>query len=374
MSAAQKPILLIGNSISPETVRDLTQDGAFDIITASIGKFSSGEPFVELMRGQEEHFDENLGKLKGRQVFILQSTAEPVGDNAQHLLLMAHTLKQYGAGEITAIMPFAAYMRQDRPFENRFTSIAADLFARQLRSAGVDKIITLTPHSRGAIALYQNIFGENFTALGATDLFAADIQNGFGNNPATLSVGAPDGADKQQDEGQMRARELARALFGVVNDDGLQDHMFRIAKTHTGVSDTKITGFDGDVKGKHCVIVDDMIDGGSTMINAANLLKAQGAASVSCYATHGILSGSALERLLSAKHDGMSPSIDRLVLADTIPETQNKLEILQEKQPVPAGRVKILSTGGLIAAEIARQKKAAILPLRRPKRHKGRMP
>ncbi|MBI1215986.1 MAG: ribose-phosphate diphosphokinase [Alphaproteobacteria bacterium] len=369
MAAAKKPILLIGNSISPETLNGLTADDRFEVITASIGKFGSGEPFAELMRGQEDAFAENLEKLKGRKVYILQSTAEPVADNTQHLLLMAHTLKQYGAGEVTAIMPFAAFMRQDRAFENRFTSIAADLFAHQLKSAGVDAVITLTPHSRGAIALYENVFGKDFTALATTGLFAADIKKRFGADAATLSVGAPDGADKQQDEGQMRARELAKSVFGAADDE----HMFRIAKTHTGVSDTKITSFDGDVKGKHCVIIDDMIDGGSTMINAANLLKAQGAASVSCYATHGILSGKALERLLSAKHDGMNASIDRLALADTIPETQNKLDALLESQPALGGRVDILSAGALIAAEIDRRQKPA--PAAQPaKRRQHRAP
>lgn len=341
MNKALKPILLLGNSISPETAAALQAEGRFEVITASIGKFDSGEPFVELMKGPEADYELNAAKLKGAKVFILQSTGEPVGDNSQHLLLMAHTLKHYGAAEVTALIPFAAFMRQDRSFKNRFTSVAADLFAKQLKAAGVDKVVTLTPHSKGAILLYASVFGENFIPVAATETFAADIKRRFTADASKLSIGAPDGADKAQDEGQNRARALAKAVFGQADDAA----MFRISKTHTGVSDTKITSFDGDVKGKDCVIVDDMIDGGSTMINAASLLKAQGAASVTCYATHGILSGNALEKILSAKNDDMRPAIDKLVLMDTLPDTQKKLDALLAKQPSFKGRVEILPAG-----------------------------
>ena len=346
---AQKPILLIGNSVSKETADALRSDNRFDVITASIGKFDSDEPFVELMRGQEPDFEKNLAKLQGAKVYVVQSTGGPVSDNAQHLMLMANTLKEYGAAEVTAIVPFAAFMRQDRKFKNRFTSLAAGLFAKQLKASGIDKIITLTPHSKAAMQLYTNVFGENFQAVPTTAMIAADIKGRFDVAPDELAIGAPDGADKPGDEGQLRARELVKEVFGHVSDD----LMFRASKIHTGVSDTKITSFDGDVAGKDVVIVDDMIDGGSTMVNAAALLKAHGAKAVTAYATHAILSGNALERLLMSKPDGMTCAIDKLVITDTIPGVREKLDVLFAKQPNLAGRVEILSVAPLILEKVA---------------------
>ena len=219
--------------------------------------------------------------------------------------MMAHSLKRYGAKEVTAVLPFAAFARQDREFKNRFTSVAAEFFPRQLKAAGVDKVITVTPHSQAAMQFYKDEFGANFTALSTTELFAQDIKKRFGDI-TSVAIGAPDGADKPLDEGQIRAKELVKAVFDGTVDD-VDSKRFKISKVHTGVSDTKITHFDGDVAGKDCVIVDDMIDGGSTMINAASILKAKGAKSVTAYATHGILSGSALEKILSSKPDGMHP-------------------------------------------------------------------
>lgn len=374
MNKQLKPILLFGNSFSPDTAEALKASGLFDVIFASIGKFGSDEPFAELLQGEEARYDENLARLKGSTVYILQSTARPVSDNFQHLLLLADTAKLYGAAEVVALEPFAAGMRQDRPFKNRFTSVAAGLDAKQHQAGGIDRIVTFTPHSEGAIALYEAVYGDKFTALTTTDMFAADIKRRFGSDPATLAIGAPDGADKAQDQGQKRARELAEAIFGFADERV----MFGISKTHTGVSDTRITGFSGEVAGKDCVVVDDMIDGGSTMINAASLLKSRGAKSVTCYATHGILSGNALEKLLLAKPDGMNYAIDKLVLTDTVPDARDKLEELLKRQPRLAGRVEILSTGPALVQEVERQMEAkaaaSVTPLRRRNAPKGRNP
>ncbi|MDE1153261.1 MAG: ribose-phosphate diphosphokinase [Micavibrio sp.] len=368
MSLSPKPILLVGNAVSAKTVQELTDSGRFEVLDASsIGKFGSDEPFVELMKGKEDDFAANLNKLKGAKAYILQSTAEPVSDNTMHLLLMAHTLKQYGAAEVTALVPFTAFMRQDRSFKNRFTSVAADMFAKQLKAAGVDRIATVTPHSKGGMQLYQHVFGEDFIPVPATDVFAEDIKRRFTAHTASLSIGAPDGADKAQDEGQNRARELAKAVFGHADDSA----MFRIAKTHTGVSDTKIVSFDGDVKDKDCVIVDDMIDGGSTMVNAASLLKAHGAKSVTCYATHGILTGNALEKILLAKPDGMNPAIDKLIITDSIPDAQKKLDALLAKQPSLKGRVEILPVGNAMLKELDIQALTAAPAVQRRRRFNG---
>jgi len=329
-----KPLILIGNKTNPDSLAVALQQG-IDSIPASIGTFASGEPFVELFPKEQAQFANNADKIKGRDVIVLQSGT----DSMTQTLMMTHTLRTYGAGHITVVLPFAPLMRQDRAFDERFVSLGASFLATQLKAAGADAVITMTPHSQAAIKAYQNIFGDAFKAISSTTLFADDIKAAIGHDPAHVIVGAPDGADKAGDEGQNRARRLAQALF---NDHA--DHLlFHIAKTHTGVNDTKITGFKGDVRGKDCVIIDDMIDGGSTILNAARLLKEKGARSVTACASHGILSGNALEKILTIQTADAQPLLDKLLLTDTLPDVADKVAALQKTQPAFTTRVKILS-------------------------------
>jgi ribose-phosphate pyrophosphokinase len=363
-----KPLILIMPSAPTQTAK-AAQEAGIDTLPASIGLFASGEPFAELFPKSGDAFDKNAAALKGRDVIVVQSGGEPVGETTAHLLMAIHTLKAHGAARVTAVMPFAPYMRQDRSFDKRFVSLGASFFAAQLKAAGADAAVTLTPHSQAGIKAYKDVFGDDFTAVQATDLFAEHIRARFGSDPTQIAIGAPDGADKAADEGQARARALADSVFG--SHDG--DKLFLIAKTHTGVNDTKIVAFTGDVAGKHCVIVDDMIDGGSTMINAASLLKARGAASVTACAAHGILSGGALEKILSARPDGQHFAIDTLVLSDSLPSTTQKAAALAQKDPALAARIDILPAGaGLIAAAQAlgqkNQTHAAPAALRKPAR------
>lgn len=358
MNKEQKPILLIGPQITPETADAFRKDGRFDVITASIGKFPSGGLFVELFRGEEKLHDGNLERLRGAKAYILQSAPESDPAAFQHLLTMAHTLKWYGVSKVTSVNPFLPNMRQDRSLKDRFTSVAADLTAKQMAASGIDAVITVTPHSKAAISHYQKVFGGDFHVVTTTEMFASDIKKRFEVSVDELSIGAPDGADKMGDEGQQRARELTKAVFGQASDDA----MFRISKTHTGVSDTKITSFDGDVAGKDVVLVDDMVDGGSTIINAASLLKAHGARSVSADITHPLLTGHALEALLSAKPDGMNRAIDRLVLADTIPDVHRKLAELAASHPSLAGRVEIMSSAPALLDKITAIERDAAVP------------
>lgn len=358
-------LILIGNNTSPALSAAAEAQG-MTVIPASIDSFASGEPFVELFPNDKQNAAANAAKLKGKDVIVVQSAT----DNMTHLLMMVHTLKSYNAGKVTVVMPFAPLMRQDRAFDKRFVSLGASFAATQLKAAGADAVVTMTPHSQAAIKAYHDVFGDAFKAVSSTALFAPDIQNRFGNNPKSLAIGAPDGADKAADEGQKRARRLAKAVFGRDDDDV----MFLIAKTHTGVNDTRITGFKGDVAGKDCVIIDDMIDGGSTMLNAANLLKAQGAKSVTAVASHGILSGNALEKILSTRADGQNFSIDHLVLADTLPGVAQKISALAKTQPKLAARAHVMQTADILLtaaqSEIMRTKTPSI-PNIRPLRKKA---
>lgn len=364
MKRNKKQVLVPGNSISPDIVSHLSAAGLGDVIPTSVGKFASGEPFCELFPKDKANYAANTEKLKDAHAVILQSTGEPVSEHCLQTLIMADTLKDAGVAKITAILPFKAFDRQDRIFPERFTSVGAKLFAKLLKASGIDAVVAVTPHSQASVDYFKEVFGDKFCPIPATALFAQHIRDTLGTDVATLSIGAPDGAEKEQDQGQLRARELVRDVFNTAAAD--RNAMFRISKIHTDVSETKITHFDGDVVGKNSVIIDDMIDGGSTMINAASVLKSQGAKTVTACASHGILTGNALEKILSAKPDGANYAIDRLVVTDTLPDISEKLEQLAKAHPALAARVTVLSTGPLIAAALAKMNAPKIKPLSPP--------
>ncbi|MDD9900243.1 MAG: ribose-phosphate diphosphokinase [Alphaproteobacteria bacterium] len=345
-NTTQKPLLFLGNSVSAETAATLKKDSRFDSVGGSIGKFQSGEHYAELFYGDTAHQKENADRIKGAKAVVVQSTAEPVGDNVSYLLGMIHTLKWHGAKDVTAVIPFAAYARQDRAFDNRLTSVEVDLFAKQLKAAGADKVVTFTMHSQAGVNIFKGTFGDNFTSVPVTEIFSAHLKGKFPFTSSEIISGAPDGAEKPHDEGQARARALATSLTGQFNDKAI----FRISKKHVATSETKITSFNGDVAGKDCVIIDDMVDGGSTLVNAAKILKQNGAKSVTCCVTHGILTpgtGTALERLMTAK-EGTAPAIDNLVMTDSIPEIAGKIEVFARQYPELAEKIDVISLGPAI--------------------------
>jgi ribose-phosphate pyrophosphokinase len=341
----RRPLIVAGPGVDSVSRETYAKDARFVAVPASVGTFQSGETFSEFFHGEEADFEKNAARLKGAHVFIVQSTASPVGNNVQHLLHMIHTAKFYGAARVTVALPFAAYARQDRAFDRRFASVGADMLPRQLKAAGADAVICVTLHSRAAMDFYKAAFGSGFTPLSTTDLFVAHLKN-IGLYPAEgdVMVGAPDGGEKLQDEGIARAADVAKAFS--------RAGMFRISKTHTAASDTKVTAFSGDVKNKTAVLVDDMVDGGSTLINAARVLKENGAGQVICCVTHGVLTagrdGPALEKLLSAEAGG-KPLIDRFVVTDSVPDVREKFNALAARRPDLAAKVDILPLAPLLA-------------------------
>jgi ribose-phosphate pyrophosphokinase len=349
--AAKKTLLMMGDSISPETAKALGDSGLFDIIPTTVSKYQNDENYVEFFKKQEADFVANTAKIKGAKVVIVQSTGKPVSDHVQNLLELIHTAKAHGAAEVTAVIPCAAFSRQDRAFDKRLTSIGADLFAKQLKAAGADNIITFTMHSQAAIQFYKDAFGDKFTNISAADAFISHFKKDPVFKASDLVIGAPDGAEKLHDEGQRRACEMSQALTGTFNKEA----MFRISKVHTAANETKITHFDGDVAGKDCVIVDDMVDGGTTMLNAAKMLKANGAKSVTCCFTHAVLSDGAgtLEKLLAAETQGVF-AIDKLVMTDSIPESAEKIAEFAKKFPALARKIEVIYLGEAIAAAISK--------------------
>lgn len=348
--AGKNTLIIQGGNLSAslkEALQDFcaANDG-YENIPASIASFASGEPFAELFFGDEKNHAANRQKIKDAEVVIVQSTADPVGESCMQLMLAAASAKRYGAKSVTAVMPFAAFARQDRVFENRFASVAGEDFPKLLKASGVDGIITVDLHSKAAENFYRQVFGEkNVHFLSSAALAAKALTQGKTARDSIV-FGAPDGADKPDDRGQERAADVAKAA-------GLPDKgaLFKIWKEHTGISTTKINRFEGDVAGKSCIIIDDMTDSGGTLRNAAKTLKQNGAKETVCYITHGLFTGNALERLMTEKTDG-SYTIDRLVVADTVPGITEKLDKLKTQYPAIGSRISIMPTAELITGKI----------------------
>jgi ribose-phosphate pyrophosphokinase len=346
--------ILLGPCVSP-AVRDAVEQaypGA--VIPGSIGLFGSKSPFVEPFYGDEANCAENKKQLKGARIVYVQSAEEADHASILHAGMMPHTLKRHGATEVSAILPFRAYDRQDRDFPNRFVSVGAEWYADLLKSSGADRVATVTPHSNAAQALYAERFGaRNASGISVTSLLTDALKSELEAAQGQLIIGAPDGADKPNDAGQNRAREMVRSLFPGTEPGAEDAHMFKITKEHVAASETRIKSCEGDVAGKTCVIVDDMIDGGSTMVNAAEALKARGAARVIAMATHGILSGKAVERLLDGK-DGKASAIDQLLITDTVPSALQKREAYLEQNPQAESHFRVVTVAPLVLEQIKR--------------------
>lgn len=356
MPKKKKPILVLGNSVSEETADFLKTAGTFSPASASIGKFPSGEPFAEIFYGDKKNFAANAERIKGAECFVVQSTGEPVADNIQHLLLMIHTLKFYGAKKVTAIVPFLALSREDRAFPEGFWSVGADLMAKQLKVAGADGVVTFTMHSKKGCEYYQAEFGDNFVNVDATEILARHLEGKFRENSTNLVSGAPDGADKLNDEGIRRATALGTRLTGTFNDSS----RFLIAKHHTGMSTTEIDEKKSNfncVKDRDCVEVDDLVDGGGTGVNGGRALKKHGARSVTFVFTHAILTSgtsTALEKMLTAK-EGDNYVIDGVAFTDSVPEARAKVDAFAKQYPDLAKKIGWIPLGPAILAEVKKQ-------------------
>lgn len=288
--------------------------GDFNLLGASLATFPSSESFAEvILDAQTLHADE----IKGHNVTIVQSMREPIDISAMQLIFAIKNIKELGAKNIIAAVPFMPYNRQDRAFDGRLCSVGSKYYAEMLKNAGATHIISSEMHSKASEGFYNDVFGkENVVLLKNSALFAADARE---NDNANAIIGAPDGADKPKDAGQRRAADLRRTLK--------LSETFKIWKAHQDgdVNATKISKFDGKVKNKDCVIIDDLTDSGGTLVNAATLLKQKGAKSVTCYLSHGVLVGNAAEKLLStqtALDDKVA--IDRLAIINSIPSVADK--------------------------------------------------
>ena len=275
------------------------------LVNSSIRKFSDGEIYIEI--------NENI---RGNSIFIIQGISSPANDNLMELLLCIDALKRSSAKNITAVIPYFGYARQDRKVVPR-TSISAKLVSNLITKAGADRIVTVDLHA-GQIQGFFDIPVDN---LFSTPIFARHIKRKIKSK--NLICVAPDVG------GVERTRALGRKL-----DVGLAI----IDKRRPAPGKSQVMNVIGNVKGKTCIITDDIIDSGGTIVNAANALIKRGAKEVYVYVTHGVLSGEAVEKIKKSK-------IKNLVVTDTI-DNSDKVK--------KSRNIEVLSISNLLAEAMRR--------------------
>ena len=275
------------------------------LVNSSIRKFSDGEIYIEI--------NENI---RGNSIFIIQSVSSPANDNLMELLLCIDALKRSSAKNITAVIPYFGYARQDRKVVPR-TSISAKLVSNLITNSGADRVVTLDLHS-GQIQGFFDIPVDN---LFATPIFARHIKRKI--KTKNMICVAPDVG------GTARARALGKMLnVGLAIVD----------KRRPAPGKSVVMNVIGNVKGKTCIIVDDIIDSGGTIVNAAKILKQRGARDVHVYVSHGVLSGDAVEKIRKSQ-------IKNLVITDTIDNSQKVKK---------AKNIEILTISNLVGEAIKR--------------------
>ena len=275
------------------------------LVNSNIRKFADGEIYIEI--------NENI---RGNSIFLIQSVSSPANDNLMELLLSIDALKRSSAKNITAVIPYFGYARQDRKVVPR-TSISAKLVSNLIAKAGADRVVTVDLHS-GQI---QGFFDIPLDNLFATPIFARHIKKKLKKN--NIICVAPDVG------GTARARALGKLL----NVD-----LAIVDKRRPAPGKSEVMNVIGNVKNKTCILVDDIIDSGGTIVNAASELKKRGAKDVHVYVTHGVLSGNAVEKIKKS-------SIKNLVVTDTI---DNSTKVKKAKN------IEVLTISNLVGEAIKR--------------------
>lgn len=257
------------------------------LVDAEVKTFADHEIFVEIKEN-----------VRGEDIFVIQSTSYPANDHIMELLIAIDALRRASAKRITAVIPYFGYARQDRKVAPR-TPISAKLVANLLTSAGVDRVLTLDLHA-GQIQGFFDIPVDN---LYSAPVFVSDIKQNFHND--NLVVVSPDVG------GLVRARAIAKKINA---DLAIVDKRRPVA----GVSE--VMNIIGEVENRECIIVDDMVDSGGTLCNAAEALLERGARSVHAYITHGVLSGKAHEKIANSK-------LKNLVITNSIQPNEQNLAV-----------------------------------------------
>ena len=297
--------LLAGNSNAP-LARAISDYLELPLTEASVRRFADEEIFVEI--------HENV---RGEDVFLIQSTSYPANDNLMELLICVDALRRASAKRITAVIPYFGYARQDRKPGPR-TPISAKLVANLITTAGANRVLSVDLHA-GQIQGFFDIPTDN---LFGAPVMSADIQARFGDHPIT--VVSPDVG------GVVRARSLAKRLANAP--------LAIVDKRREKAGESEVMNIIGDVEGRFCILIDDIVDSAGTLCNAAAALKAQGAIGVVAYVTHGVLSGGAAARVAASE-------LTELVVTDSIYAGEADL---------PGTKIRRLTIAPLLAEAIRR--------------------
>jgi ribose-phosphate pyrophosphokinase len=299
-------IALFSGNANPALAQDIARHLMVPLGRAFVGKFSDGEINVELIEN-----------VRGRDVFLVQPTCPPVNDNLMELLIMADACRRASARSVTAVVPYFGYSRQDRRPRATRSPISAKLVANMMVGAGIDRVLTIDLHANQI---------EGFFDIPVDNVYASPVLLGdaWRQRYENMVVVSPDVG------GVVRARALAKRL-----DDA---ELAIIDKRRPRPNESKVMNIIGEVKGRTCVLIDDMVDTAGTLCLAAQALKDEGAIKVVAYITHAILSGSAVDKISKS-------ALDELVVTDTIPLSE------AAKQ---CGRIRQLTVAGLLGETIRR--------------------
>ncbi len=300
-------LMLFSGNATPDLAKRISNYLNVPLGKAHTERFSDGECSVEI-----------LENVRGKDVFIIQSTCAPTNDNLMELIIMADALKRASAKRITAVIPYYGYARQDRRVRSARVPISAKVVADMISGVGFDRVLTVDLHA-DQIQGFFNIPVDN---VYATPVLLEHIQSNIAGQ--NLMVVSPDVG------GVVRARAIAKRL-----DDA---DLSIIDKRRPRANEVSVMNIIGDVSGRDCVIVDDMVDTAGTLCQAAQALKDHGAKSVFAYATHAVLSGKAIDNINGS-------SLDRLVVTNTIPLSKEAQE---------CDRIEILDLAPLMGESIRR--------------------
>jgi len=287
-------MMVFAGNANPKLAQDVVDHLGLSLGKINVGSFSDGETHVEI-----------LENVRGRDAFIIQPTCAPTNDNLIELLIIADALYRASAGRITAVIPYYGYARQDRRVRSRRVPISAKVIADMISNTHVNRVLTIDLHSEQV----QGFFDVPVDNIYASGVLLNDVK---AKNHDNLTVVSPDVG------GVVRARAIAKGLGDDLN-------LAIIDKRRPEPNKAEVMNIIGHVKGKACVIVDDLVDTAGTLCNAAKALKEHGASSVTAYATHAVLSGNAVENIENSV-------LDEVVVTDSIPlndKAQNCSKIRQ---------------------------------------------
>ena len=306
LTTSIETMALFAGNANPALAQDIARNLQTPLGRANVDRFSDGEVNVEI--------NENV---RGRDVFIVQPTCPPSNDTLMELLVMVDACRRASATRITAVVPYMGYSRQDRRPRATRSAITAKLVANMLSSAGVNRLLTIDLHADQI---------QGFFDIPVDNVYASPVLLGdaWKQSYRNIVIVSPDVG------GVVRARAIAKRL-----DDA---ELAIIDKRRPRPNESKVMNIIGEVEGKTCVLVDDMVDTAGTLCQAAQALKDEGAVKVVAYITHAVLSGNAVEKITNS-------ALDELVVTDTIPLS---------KAARACGRIRQLSVAALLAETIRR--------------------